>query len=69
MTDTIDFTPTWVSLLEIILLRFSELAIDFSKGKPVEEDIKIITIQFTRMALAADRWNAHIKSLDAGKGI
>lgn len=58
--ESINLTPTWSDLLPAM---FAALEQGNEKGRAV------IKAEMGRMAEAADRWNAHVKSLeDARKG-
>jgi hypothetical protein len=57
MTETIDLTPTWESLVPVLvhILQHSE----------TETAKRLITAEIMSMAKAADMWNAHCKSVQA----
>lgn len=54
MTQTIDLTPTWESLVPV-LLHIAQHSESVKARKDIAEEL-------VRMAQAADKWNAHCKA-------
>jgi len=59
---SIDCTPTWEGLLPMLLELYEAKNVKPAKRA---ETRKEMGIELRRMAQAADKWNAHVKDMEA----
>jgi hypothetical protein len=69
--ETIDCTPTWESILPLMLDLYAQDKNKIKSSYKITEKTKQaidncnnLLIEFTKMAQAADAWNEHIKTLN-----
>lgn len=63
---TFDCTPSWVSLLPLMLELSGQFDKDVRRKKPsaeVSNHRDELRLQFKAMAIAADNWNTHCKQI------
>lgn len=67
--ETIDCTPTWQSLLPVMLDLYAQDKAKIKSSYKVTEktqraidNCKNMLIEFNKMAAAADKWNEHVKA-------
>lgn len=61
--ETIDCTPTWLSLLPMMLELYPDIEKKYMRNcsKEIEDSYNGLRENFKRMAIAADKWNEYVK--------
>lgn len=62
MAETIDVTPTWSALLPVMLDVYANNKLPREYTKETLYNLKQVTIEFERMAAAADKYNELVKA-------
>jgi len=61
----VDVTPTWVAILPTWLMMYRQAVLGNCANPDMVKENAVG--EFTRMAEAADKWNAHVRELEAAK--